>query len=73
MTLFLLTLSLSMSVRFAKSLTSSSRVRCNALSKPFSSLNARASVCVWVLVVSGSSMKDISTVLTIVSAVVIMF
>ena len=66
-------LSLSMSVRFAKSLISSSRVRCNALSKPFSSLNVRPSVCVWVLVVSGSSMKDVSTVLTIVSAVVIMF
>ena len=62
-----------MSVRFAISLTSSSRVHCNALSKNFSSLNVRPSVCVWVLVVSGSSMKDVSTVLTIVSAVEIMF
>ena len=62
-----------MSVFSKLSVTSSPRVRCNTLSKHFSFLNVRPSVCVWSLAVSGSSMKDVSAVLAIVSAVVIVF
>ena len=38
-----------------------------------SSLNVRSFVCVWTLVTSGSAMKDVSTIIAIVSAVVIVF